>query len=224
MVIFHCYCWWKKSCTTWLVWNPANNRDIYYCLPYQLVQGLFHQQYGHVYRTLLPFQTAPQLAPRLSQTCDFRRGDVEDSNDLDVFAAFRWNEKGRKRVLFGLPGPKCHSSLGGGNSNIFYFHPEIWGNDWIWRLFFKMGWLKPPTRESVTASRMLFGMIFWSKASFPKTITSKIWMLWLGWRFFRGKLRDLRAGLRWPSSRQSLGDFDLSAPSLWPRNFQDISK
>ncbi len=19
------YCWWKKSCTTWLVWNPANN-------------------------------------------------------------------------------------------------------------------------------------------------------------------------------------------------------
>ena len=23
--IFRCYCWWKKLCTTWHVWNPANN-------------------------------------------------------------------------------------------------------------------------------------------------------------------------------------------------------
>ena len=28
------YCWWLKSCTTWDVWNPINNGDIYH---YQLV-------------------------------------------------------------------------------------------------------------------------------------------------------------------------------------------
>ena len=22
------YCWWKKSCTTWHVWNPANHRTL----------------------------------------------------------------------------------------------------------------------------------------------------------------------------------------------------
>ena len=31
--------------------------------------------------------------------------------------------------------------LGGGNSNIFYFHPEPWGNDPIWlRNIFQLGW------------------------------------------------------------------------------------
>ena len=37
--------------------------------------------------------------------------------------------------------------LGGGNSNIFYFHPEPWGNDPIWRAYFSKG-LKPPTSYS----------------------------------------------------------------------------
>ena len=30
--------------------------------------------------------------------------------------------------------------LGGETSNIFYFHPDPWGNDPIWLIFFKMGW------------------------------------------------------------------------------------
>ena len=34
--------------------------------------------------------------------------------------------------------------LGGGNSNIFYVHPDPWGNDPIWRAYFSIG-LKPPT-------------------------------------------------------------------------------
>ncbi len=34
-------------------------------------------------------------------------------------------------------------------SNIFYFHPENWGNDPIW-LIFSIGWLKPPTRKKNT--------------------------------------------------------------------------
>ena len=25
-----CYCWWKKSCTTWDVWNSVNNEGIYH--------------------------------------------------------------------------------------------------------------------------------------------------------------------------------------------------
>ena len=36
--------------------------------------------------------------------------------------------------------------LGGGNSNIFNFHPEPWGNDPIWRAYFSDG-LKPPPRH-----------------------------------------------------------------------------
>ena len=34
--------------------------------------------------------------------------------------------------------------LGGGNPNIFYFHPENWGRFPIWRAYFSNG-LKPPT-------------------------------------------------------------------------------
>ena len=33
------------------------------------------------------------------------------------------------------------SHLGGGNSNILYFHPDPWGNDPIWRAYFSDGWL-----------------------------------------------------------------------------------
>ena len=43
----------------------------------------------------------------------------------------------------GTTGPKfarINTGLGGGNSNIFYFHPEAWGNDPIWRAYFQRGW------------------------------------------------------------------------------------
>ena len=33
----------------------------------------------------------------------------------------------------------------GGNSNIFYFHPEPWGNDPTWRAYFSNGLVQPPT-------------------------------------------------------------------------------
>ncbi len=45
--------------------------------------------------------------------------------------------------------------LGGGNSNIFYFHPDPWGNDPIWRAYFSNG-LKPPTIVFLWAS-IIFG-------------------------------------------------------------------
>ena len=42
----------------------------------------------------------------------------------------------------------CKSSyLSGGNSVIFYVHPEPYGNDPCWLIFFKWGWLQPPTRN-----------------------------------------------------------------------------
>ena len=31
-------------------------------------------------------------------------------------------------------------------SNIFYFHPDPWGNDPIWRSYFSNGLVQPPTR------------------------------------------------------------------------------
>ena len=30
--------------------------------------------------------------------------------------------------------------LGGGNSKIFYVHPDPWGNDPTWLIWFQMGW------------------------------------------------------------------------------------
>ena len=41
--------------------------------------------------------------------------------------------------------------LGGGNSNIFYFQPEPWGNDPIWRAYFSEG-LKSPTRKDFVSN------------------------------------------------------------------------
>ena len=150
MVIFHCFCWWKKSCTTWLVWNPVNNGDIY-CVPYQLVQGLFHQQYGHVYRTLLQFQNGP---PNWHQDCrkPVTFGEAMSKTAMTWICLQRSDETKRAGKGSCLAyQQKCHSSLDGGNSNIFYFHPYCtWGNDPNLTTIFQMDWLKPPTRESVT--------------------------------------------------------------------------
>ncbi len=45
--------------------------------------------------------------------------------------------------------------LGGGNSNIFYFHPEPWGNDPIWRThIFQMGWNHQPDDMSKFAPKL----------------------------------------------------------------------
>ena len=44
---------------------------------------------------------------------------------------------------------QIHVWLGGGNSNIFYFQPEPWGNDQICLSYFSDG-LKPPTRWCIT--------------------------------------------------------------------------
>ena len=53
------------------------------------------------------------------------------------------------------PVTKCHwnqplilTHLVGGNSNIFYFHPNPWGNDPKWRAYFSKGLVQPPTSKS----------------------------------------------------------------------------
>ena len=48
---------------------------------------------------------------------------------------------------------KTSHHLGGGNSKIFYFHPETWGNDPSWRAYFSNG-LKPPTRPFFVWEKM----------------------------------------------------------------------
>ena len=45
------------------------------------------------------------------------------------------------RVLY-IPGG------GGGLKDFWNFHPELWGNDPNWHIFFRMGW-KPPTCETM---------------------------------------------------------------------------
>ena len=41
----------------------------------------------------------------------------------------------------------CFGNLDGGNSDIFYFQPDLWGNDPIWRAYFSNGLVQPPTRN-----------------------------------------------------------------------------
>ena len=50
------------------------------------------------------------------------------------------------------PSPRsCTWQKGGGFKMIvFIFHPEPWGDDPIWLIFFQRGWLKPPTRKPRT--------------------------------------------------------------------------
>ena len=45
-----------------------------------------------------------------------------------------------KTVTFSLYMTSEKPYLGGETSNIFYFHPEPWGNDPVWLFFFQMGW------------------------------------------------------------------------------------
>ena len=50
----------------------------------------------------------------------------------------------KRMDCFSLDGRKVHqiktNPLGGGNSNIFYFHPENWGRFPFWLVLFKWGW------------------------------------------------------------------------------------
>ena len=46
-----------------------------------------------------------------------------------------------------VPNWAMNRTLGGGNSNIFCFHPENWGDDPIWRASFSNGLVQPPTRQ-----------------------------------------------------------------------------
>ncbi len=41
----------------------------------------------------------------------------------------------------------ARQKLGGGNSKIFYFYPDTWGNHPIWRAYFSNGLVQPPTRK-----------------------------------------------------------------------------
>ena len=57
------------------------------------------------------------------------RGYLGGEIDLGLFDKIR-SISGRMYYLFGLYGFLYRLSLlGGGNSNIFYFHPEPWGHD-----------------------------------------------------------------------------------------------
>ena len=139
MVIFHCFCWWKKSCTTWLVWNPVNTGDIYCLHLFTISTGP-----GFVPSTVWPCLpdtfTAVSNDPPIG-TKTVASGDVvQDSDGLDVFAAFRWNKKGRKRVVFGLPTEVSLISWMVATQIFFIFIPT-WGNDSnLTSIFFNLGW------------------------------------------------------------------------------------
>ena len=53
---------------------------------------------------------------------------------------WKWQSQNHGSMMLAL----CYSWVfpGGGNSNIFYFHPESWGNDPFWLIFFR--WVVQP--------------------------------------------------------------------------------
>ena len=68
--------------------------------------------------------------------------------------------------------------VGGGNSNIFYFHSDPWGNDPIWQAYFSNGLVQPPTRyciptmpffrlQTCCSFTRVPGISFWELREFP---------------------------------------------------------
>ena len=67
----------------------------------------------------------------------------------------RWTHFDEHILQRGLVQNPSTSKLGGGNSTIFNFHPEPWGNDPIWQIFFKGLGEKPPTRNRLVSGKAL---------------------------------------------------------------------
>ena len=70
----------------------------------------------------------------------------DPSSDMAFLQAFSvwvfwWSFKERKVY---------HGQLGGGNSNMFYFHPENWGRLPIWLIFFK--WVETTNQTIFTVN------------------------------------------------------------------------
>ena len=65
----------------------------------------------------------------------FPIGNLEPKNwsFVNVFPISSGLFSGSMLIFSGVSTP----FLGGGNSNIFYFHPEPWGNDPFWQIFFR---------------------------------------------------------------------------------------
>ena len=61
-----------------------------------------------------------------------------------------WGHRGFvfHRVFFGGEAMISWHKLGGGNSNTFYFYPEAWGNDPIWRSFF-FKWVETTNQQVI---------------------------------------------------------------------------
>ena len=71
-------------------------------------------------------------------------GEKEGSSEYGckwTYYPYKWPSKWVTRVIT----PIYKSGLAGGFFNIFFFHPDPWGNDPIWLICFK--WVvQPPTR------------------------------------------------------------------------------
>ena len=71
-----------------------------------------------------------------------------------------------------------HSFLGGGNSNIFHFHPYL-GKNPFWRAYFSNGLVQPPTRFPFQKIPSKFGMdFFYDSMGFRSEILTKPHGIW----------------------------------------------
>ena len=95
-----------------------------------------------------------------------------------------------------LEGNKNNPKLGGGTSNLFYFHPEPWGDDPIWLLFFK--WVGSTTNyqyNEMSRSRWV--------------LITATWLLRCSWRIdwhchfsaLHGETRGLNGWMGWEENK-----------------------
>ena len=79
--------------------------------------------------------------PQLSTGMEERKYPSDASHSGKRNADF-W----RFQVFAASKTENLHELVGGGNSNILYFHPENWGRFPIWRAYFSDGLVRRPTR------------------------------------------------------------------------------
>ena len=121
-----------------------------------------------------------------------------------------------------------HTKLGGGFKYLFYFHPDSWGNDPIWRSYFSNGVAQPPTKKNpsprrwMMAEATLLNATVSTRASrvpfgFPSEMAQrKFEFFMVSWRFstYHPRSRTINKGVIRPYQGKPM--VNIPGPFVWP--------
>ena len=102
--------------------------------------------------------------------------------------------------------------LGGGNSSIFYFHPENWGNDPFWRAYFSKGLVQPPPRILGGGNKNMF---FWKLSFLGIPILMSIACVWVDLRLGFWMIHPFFVGLLVSNPRMADPFEPFCKESVW---------